>query len=139
MNIANAPPPAREQLTPRLGKSIQQVIVEVADKHGFSYLEMLSSRRRSPLAWARQEAYWRCTKETIYSLPVIGRHFGGRDHTTVLKGAQVYAKRRASGAPDIHPVQARLLAEAEDRRRETAVPAVCPEVARPMDVNNAAP
>jgi chromosomal replication initiation ATPase DnaA len=32
-------------------------------------------------------------KETVYSLPMIARYFGGRDHTTILKGAQVHARR----------------------------------------------
>ncbi len=74
-------------------KSVHTIINEVGEKHGFTYIEMVSQRRYGPLARARQEAYWRCMKETLCSLPTIGRHFGDRDHTTVLKGAKIHEAR----------------------------------------------
>jgi len=74
-------------------KTVFEIINEVAEKHGLTYIEMLSQRRFKQIALARQEAYWRCTKETLASLPMIGRDFGNRDHTTILKGAKAYEQR----------------------------------------------
>ena len=112
MNIANPLP------QPPFGKSIRQVILDVAAKHGFSYLEMISDRRAAVLCWARQEAYWRCIQETVYSVPMIARHFGGRDHTTILHGVKMFLRRRAGGGPDIHPKQAQRLAEQQAYREK---------------------
>lgn len=36
------------------------------------------------IAWPRQEAMWIARHISDLSMPVIGRWFGGRDHTTVL-------------------------------------------------------
>ena len=43
-------------------KTVYEIIHEVAQKYGLTYVEMLSQRRPIYLAHARQEAYWRCTK-----------------------------------------------------------------------------
>jgi chromosomal replication initiator protein len=53
--------------------------------------ELLSSSRVSRVSWPRQLAMYLARELTDDSLPTIGRHFGDRDHTTVL-----YACRRAS-------------------------------------------
>jgi len=85
---------------PPVGKSIFEIITEVAAKHGFTYTEMLSQRRQASLVRARQEAYWRCAKETVFSLPTIGRHFGNRDHTTIMKGMEAYIRRMQAEVMD---------------------------------------
>lgn len=75
---------------PHCGKALklspQQIIDEVALKHGFSPIEVTGSQRTKSLMLARQEAYYRCATETRASLTAIGRAFGGRDHGTVQKG-----------------------------------------------------
>ncbi len=53
--------------------------------------ELLSTSRVARLAWPRQLAMYLARELSGESLPAIGRHFGGRDHTTVL-----HAWRRAS-------------------------------------------
>lgn len=47
-------------------------------------IEMRSSRRTNSVAIPRFVAMHLCKKLLDWSLPQIGRHFGGRDHTTVL-------------------------------------------------------
>jgi chromosomal replication initiator protein len=63
--------------TPR----IQQV---VAAHFGLKTSELKSARRTRAIAFPRQVAMFLCRELTESSLPEIGRHFGGKDHTTVL-------------------------------------------------------
>ena len=78
------PPPAT--------KTVRQIIEEVAAKHGVTVLELLSIRRKPKICTARREAYYRCSTETTLSFPTIGKHFGGRDHSTIIHGAAQYRK-----------------------------------------------
>lgn len=60
-------------------------IQEAACEHfGVSAEDLLSSARSARIAWPRQVAMYLAREITSESLPAIGRHFGGRDHTTVL-------------------------------------------------------
>jgi chromosomal replication initiator protein len=78
-------------------------IQELACEHfGLTNDELLSSSRIARIAWPRQVAMYLARELTEESLPVIGRHFGGRDHTTVL-----HAWRRTT---------ARLAADASSRQ-----------------------
>jgi len=69
------------------------IITEVSKKHGFEPLDIIGPRQQAPLVRARQEAYWRCVKETKLSYPAIGRAFGNRDHTTIMWGAKRHEAR----------------------------------------------
>jgi chromosomal replication initiator protein len=60
---------------------IQQV---VAAHFGIKTSELKSHRRVRSVALPRQIAMFLCRELTDSSLPEIGRHFGGKDHTTVL-------------------------------------------------------
>jgi hypothetical protein len=71
----------------------KQIARQVAAKHKVSVKDLVSPRRDRPSVLARHEAFWRCKKETTMSLPLIGRRFGGRDHTTVLHGIKAHARR----------------------------------------------
>ena len=104
-----------------VGITIAQIIAEVAAKHGLTVVDMHSERKRSTICWARQEAYWRCINETTCSTVTIGRCFGGRDHSTIIHGAKVYAKRKAAGGPDVHPVQAEIMAVHKDLAAAAAI------------------
>jgi chromosomal replication initiator protein len=62
-------------------------IQEVVSAHFKVPLTLLtSSKRTKHVAMARQVAMYLARELTRNSLPDIGRHFGGRDHTTVLHG-----------------------------------------------------
>jgi chromosomal replication initiator protein len=76
------------------------VMAQTADYFGLS-LEALSSADRSrSLVNARQIAMYLCRELTDLSLPKIGQHFGGRDHTTVMhanrKIRTLMAERRST-------------------------------------------
>jgi chromosomal replication initiator protein len=71
--------------------SIGEIQAAVGAHFGLSPAELLSTTRVARIAWPRQVAMYLARELTGESLPAIGRHFGGRDHTTVL-----HACRRAS-------------------------------------------
>jgi chromosomal replication initiator protein len=71
--------------------SIAEIQAVVGAHFGLSQGELLSTTRSARIAWPRQVAMYLARELTGESLPAIGRHFGGRDHTTVL-----HACRRAS-------------------------------------------
>ncbi|MGH2852831.1 MAG: chromosomal replication initiator protein DnaA [Solirubrobacteraceae bacterium] len=67
--------------------------------------ELLSPSRAARVAWPRQIAMYLARELTSESLPTIGRHFGGRDHTTVLHAwrrttAKIHADSNSKRAVD---------------------------------------
>lgn len=56
----------------------------VADYYGLYLHDLVSARRTANVVRPRQVAVYLCKQMTLHSLPVIGRMFGGRDHTTAL-------------------------------------------------------
>jgi chromosomal replication initiator protein len=72
-------------------RSVAEIQVAAARYFGVSSEELLSAARTQRIAWPRQVAMYLARELTGESLPAIGRHFGGRDHTTVL-----HAWRRTS-------------------------------------------
>jgi chromosomal replication initiator protein len=75
--------------------SVGEIQAAVGAHFGISAQELLSSSRSPRIAWPRQLAMYLVRELTGESLPAIGRHFGGRDHTTVI-----YACRRAAARID---------------------------------------
>jgi hypothetical protein len=73
------------------------IIREVAAKHGLTLAEIKATRRKVKIVDARYEVFFRLSKETSMSLPMIGKKLGGYDHTTVLHGIRMHEKRMAEG------------------------------------------
>ncbi|HEY5342230.1 MAG TPA: chromosomal replication initiator protein DnaA [Solirubrobacteraceae bacterium] len=76
--------PANEHFERRRPKSVPEIQAAVGEHFGLSPEELLSTARTARIAWPRQVAMYLARELTGESLPSIGRHFGGRDHTTVL-------------------------------------------------------
>lgn len=95
---AAAPLPVATERLPEYHTIADRIIAEVADKHGLSVVEIKAVRRKIKIIDARYEAFYRISKETTMSLPMIGRKFGGYDHTTVLHGIRTYEARTFEGA-----------------------------------------
>jgi chromosomal replication initiator protein len=93
--------------------SIGEIQAAVGAHFGVSAQELLSSSRSARVAWPRQLAMYLARELTGESLPAIGRHFGGRDHTTVM-----YACRRAGARID----QDAAVRQAVEKLREMLVP-----------------
>jgi chromosomal replication initiator protein len=76
--------PARAQPKHRGPRSVAEIQAAACEHFGLSSEELLSSSRTPRIAWPRQVAMYLARELTGESLPSIGRHFGGRDHTTIL-------------------------------------------------------
>jgi chromosomal replication initiator protein len=74
----------RASSAPQKPSSIADIQAAVGTHFGLASGELLSSARTARIAWPRQVAMYLARELTGESLPSIGRHFGGRDHTTVL-------------------------------------------------------
>ncbi len=64
--------------------SIQEIQKRVCEHYNIRVAEMSSARRARNIARPRQVAMYLAKQLTSKSLPDIGRHFGDRDHTTVM-------------------------------------------------------
>ena len=66
------------QITPHI---IQEVVANYFNIH---VEDIQSSKKPKNIAFPRQIAMYLCRKLLDISLPKIGKHFGDRDHTTVI-------------------------------------------------------
>ena len=75
------------------------IMGHTASYFGLSVDDLCGTSRSRVLVTARQIAMYLCRELTDLSLPKIGQHFGGRDHTTVMhaerKIRQLMAERRS--------------------------------------------
>ncbi|HEX8035163.1 MAG TPA: chromosomal replication initiator protein DnaA [Ktedonobacterales bacterium] len=62
------------------------ILEAVARHYHVSLAELSGKTREHSIAWARQVAMYLLREETPISLPRIGQHLGGRDHTTIMHG-----------------------------------------------------
>jgi chromosomal replication initiator protein len=76
--------------------SVNEIQAAACEHFGLSSEELLSTSRTPRITWARQVAMYLTRQLTDESLPAIGRHFGGRDHTTVLHACRRTDARIAS-------------------------------------------
>lgn len=93
--------------------SIDRIIKVCCEFFEVKRTEMISARRTQDLAYPRHVAMHVCKEMTVYSLPRIGRMFGGRDHTTVHHGHQkILSLRRCDPKvdADVKEICARLVA-----------------------------
>lgn len=81
------------------------IMNEVAAKHRTSIAQMQGYNRGRDVLKARYESYFRMRNELGYSLPMIGKVMGGKDHTGIMHGilcheaalrGEVYRRPRGS-------------------------------------------
>lgn len=65
---------------------MQKIKEAVCSEFNVSINELVSSRVNKKIYPIRQIAYYLCRELTPSSLPMIGRAFGNRDHTTIMHG-----------------------------------------------------
>ena len=64
--------------------TIARIQEAISQRFGVTLDELVSPRRSQAVAYPRQVAMYLSRELTDASLPMIGREFGGRDHTTVI-------------------------------------------------------
>jgi hypothetical protein len=77
------------------GPILRQIIKAVAERYGVTPLDIVSDRRTMNVCRPRQIAMYLARTLTTRSLPYIGTHMGGRDHTTVLHSVNKIIHLRA--------------------------------------------
>jgi hypothetical protein len=95
--------------------TVRSVIAATAAHYGIESGELLSERRHRPLVRRRQVGMYISTRLTMASMPMIGRAFGGRDHTTVLHAQQVVEALIGRGgeiADDVETIASAVVATA---------------------------
>jgi chromosomal replication initiation ATPase DnaA len=65
--------------------AMSEIAKTVAQQYGMTVERLKSHDRRTIFSVPRRKA-WKLCHDAGYSLPMIGRCFGGRDHTTILHG-----------------------------------------------------
>lgn len=86
-------------LLPARDPRIKEIQAAVCAQFAIRMTDMVSARRGRDVARPRQVAMYLCREITPHSLPAIGRHFGGRDHTTVMHAIDT-VKKLATADPD---------------------------------------
>jgi chromosomal replication initiator protein len=76
--------------------TIEAIQDAVCDAFAISHEELLSPSRAARLVWPRQLAMYLAREQTQLTLPAIGRHFGGRNHTTVMHAVRRTADKVAT-------------------------------------------
>jgi chromosomal replication initiator protein len=76
--------------------SIEAIQDVVCDAFAITHDELLSPSRAARLVWPRQLAMYLAREQTHLTLPDIGRHFGGRNHTTVMHAVRRTADKVAT-------------------------------------------
>lgn len=77
-----------------LRPAMAAIVRAVCEARQVDPLMVMSASRITPLAHARHEAMWRMRAELKLSYPAMGRFFH-RDHSTVIHGIRMHAKRMA--------------------------------------------
>ena len=72
--------------------SIELIQDEVSERFSLSREELIGDKRSQNIVYPRQVAMYLARELTDSSLPKIGRHFGGRDHTTVIHATSKIAR-----------------------------------------------
>jgi len=76
--------------------TLDNIQLVVADYFKIRRSDLISSSRTRSIARPRQIAMALAKELTSHSLPEIGKHFGGRDHTTVLHACRKLVELRTS-------------------------------------------
>ena len=73
---------------------IHKIIALVCERENISCVELIGQRRFKAVMLPRQIAAYLCATKTEKSLPDIGKHFGRRDHTTIMHARNKIIKLR---------------------------------------------
>lgn len=81
--------------------TIDLIVRTVCERYGLQPAQLKQKTNAQEIARPRQVAMYLCKELTAASLPEIGRHFGGKHHTTVLHSVRKVEALRQSD-PDLN-------------------------------------
>lgn len=96
--VAEVQRPVADLSNRPLYRRIDEMVAWVSARSGLHRGDIISRYRTGELARARFAIMWAARRATRLSLPQIGRHLGGRDHTTIRSGI-----RSADELREVHP------------------------------------
>lgn len=99
--------------------TLREIIGMTALHFGFDAVELVAHRRNRDVTLARHVAMYVAKRTTPHSFTTIARHFGGRDHTTVIHAIDKIAQGLETDATLKAAVNA-LIAGIEYRERLAA-------------------
>lgn len=102
-----APAPLPEAPPKPNARQYVKILFDVATRYGVSVADLAGPSRSHRYVPARQEACY-LLRQAGYSFPQIGGFLGGRDHTTVMHGAQKHEARLKLHAGAREILQAKL-------------------------------
>ena len=118
-------PPVEEDAPEKINcPSIRHIINRTAFHFSVTVTDLVGQRRHSTIITPRQVAVYLCRHLTTNSLPRIGLHFGGRDHSTLWHSCKKIAARRlVDGVLDqeITAIERAIKTKAEIKRDEHAL------------------
>ena len=71
----------------------KKAIQEVAESYTISVCRMMAYDSHADISKIRHEAMWKARKLSGLSYPLLGKLFGGRDHSTIVHGVRAYEER----------------------------------------------
>jgi len=112
---------------PTVKPTIAEIKRAVCARKGLTLAEIESKCRKRRMAWPRQVAAALCRELTDASYPKIARHFGGRDHTTILWAVRKI-KRTSEQNPELEITLGQLREQIMQAVAERPAPPPLPPV-----------
>ena len=95
--VATPPPPVSkviaEERAAVFAPTMRSLLIAASQVAGVSVAEIISPRRQKRLVRLRQCVMILARKYTALSFPQIGRHLGGRDHSTIHHAIGLYSNK----------------------------------------------
>jgi len=79
-----------EPTVPQQHQIANKAIREVAEAHSVTIHRIMQYDSHADISLIRREAMWRARKLSGLSYTLLGKLFGGRDHSTVLHNVRAY-------------------------------------------------
>jgi len=115
----------REIKTPQGHERIvetQHVVAAIAKRHGVTYHDIMGPSRKAKIVSARYEAIVTVAQlRNLWSLPQIGRFFGGRDHTSILHCVKKMAVQTGETIRGYTPEEAAYLLDRQRDKNRNAI------------------
>lgn len=106
IDMALAQNALKDMFTEGGGKAItpENIVLEVAKYYNLKPGDLMGKKRTNEVAMPRQIAMYIIRETTDLSLPAIGKHFGGRDHTTVMHAIKKVENEMSANATFKHHI-----------------------------------